>query len=81
MVDQSYYKKADEIIEHYERCAASLIPIMQDIQAEYRYLPAELLTYVAGQRRPSVLQPFMRTFLLNLKENTLSRYAMAQLVM
>ena len=46
--DQSYYKKADEIIEHYERCAASLIPIMQDIQAEYRYLPAELLTYVAG---------------------------------
>ena len=49
MVDQSYYKKADEIIEHYERCAASLIPIMQDIQAEYRYLPAELLTYVAGQ--------------------------------
>ena len=49
MVDQSYYTKADEIIEHYERCAASLIPIMQDIQAEYRYLPAELLTYVAGQ--------------------------------
>ena len=47
MVDQSYYKKADEIIDHYERCAASLIPIMQDIQAEYRYLPAELLTYVA----------------------------------
>ena len=47
MVDQSYYKKADEIIEHYEKCAASLIPIMQDIQAEYRYLPAELLTYVA----------------------------------
>ena len=49
MVDQSYYKKADEIIEHYERCAASLIPIMQDIQAEYRYLPGELLTYVASK--------------------------------
>ena len=47
MLDQSCYKKADEIIEHYEKCAASLIPIMQDIQAEYRYLPAELLTYVA----------------------------------
>ena len=25
---------------------ASLIPIMQDIQAEYRYLPGELLNYV-----------------------------------
>ena len=49
MLDQSCYKKADEIIEHYEKCAASLIPIMQDIQAEYRYLPAELLTYVAEQ--------------------------------
>ena len=47
MLDQSYYKKTDEIIEHYGRKAASLIPIMQDIQAEYRYLPAELLTYVA----------------------------------
>lgn len=32
MLDQSYYKKADEIIGHYDRCAASLIPIMQDIQ-------------------------------------------------
>ena len=34
MLDQSCYKKADEIIEHYDKCAASLIPIMQDIQAE-----------------------------------------------
>ena len=49
MLDQSYYQKADEIIEFYGRKAASLIPIMQDIQAEYRYLPGELLTYVAGE--------------------------------
>ncbi|MBQ0000727.1 MAG: NAD(P)H-dependent oxidoreductase subunit E [Clostridiales bacterium] len=49
MLDQSYYKKADEIIEFYGRKAAALIPIMQDIQAEYRYLPGELLTYVAAQ--------------------------------
>ena len=49
MLDQSYYKKTDEIIEHYGRKAASLIPIMQDIQAEYRYLPGELLTYVAKE--------------------------------
>ena len=31
------------------RKASSLIPIMQDIQAEYRYLPGELLTYVAKE--------------------------------
>ena len=34
MLDQSYYRKADEIIEHYGRTAASLIQIMHDIQAE-----------------------------------------------
>lgn len=49
MLDQSYYDKADEIIAHYGKKAASLIPIMQDIQAEYRYLPGELLTYAADQ--------------------------------
>lgn len=49
MLNQSYYQKTDEIIEHYGRKAASLIPIMQDIQAEYRYLPGELLTYVAKE--------------------------------
>ena len=47
MLEQSYYAKADEIIGVHGPTPASLIPIMQDIQAEYRYLPAELLTYVA----------------------------------
>ena len=49
MLDRSYYEKTDEIIAHYGKKAGSLIPIMQDIQAEYRYLPAELLSYVASQ--------------------------------
>lgn len=49
MLDQSYYDKADQIVEHYGRKPASLIPIMQDIQEELRYLPGELLTYVASQ--------------------------------
>lgn len=49
MLDQSYYAKADEIIVRYGRKAGSLIPIMQDIQEEYRYLPGELLSYVADQ--------------------------------
>ena len=48
MLDQSYYRKTDEIISRYVRDARSLIPIMQDIQAEYRYLPPELLSYVAA---------------------------------
>ncbi|MDO4519967.1 MAG: NAD(P)H-dependent oxidoreductase subunit E [Eubacteriales bacterium] len=49
MLDQSYYQVADKIIERYGKKASALIPIMQDIQEEYRYLPGELLTYVAGQ--------------------------------
>ena len=49
MLDQSYYAKADEIIDQYGGEPASLIPIMQAIQGEYRYLPGELLTYVAGK--------------------------------
>lgn len=49
MLDSSYYKKTDEIIEHYGRFQSSLIPIIQDIQNEYRYLPPELLSYVAQE--------------------------------
>jgi len=49
MLEQSYYDKADEIIENYGRKPASLIPIMQDIQETFRYMPGELLTYVAAQ--------------------------------
>ena len=74
MLDQSYYKKTDEIIEHYGRKAASLIPIMQDIQAEYRYLPGELLTYVAAQigvkeAKAYSGQPSMKTFPLSQRGN------------
>lgn len=49
MLEQSYYDVTDGIIERYGKKASSLIPVMQDIQAEYRYLPGELLTYVAKQ--------------------------------
>ncbi len=49
MVDKSYYDKADQVIEEYGAKPSSLIPIIQDIQAEYRYLPPELLSYVADK--------------------------------
>ena len=47
MLDISYYEKTDEIIAQYTCDEKSLIPIIQGIQEEYRYLPPELLTYVA----------------------------------
>ncbi len=49
MLDQSYYQTADKIIASYGKKPGSLIPIMQGIQEEYRYLPGELLTYVAKE--------------------------------
>ena len=49
MLDQSYYQKADEIIAFYGKNPSSLIPVMQDIQGVYRYLPGELLTYIAKE--------------------------------
>ena len=42
MLDASYYEKTDEIIACHTREERSLIPIIQDIQEEYRYLPPEL---------------------------------------
>lgn len=47
MLEQSYYDKADEIVAQYGNEARFLIPIIQDIQSCYRYLPPELLSYVA----------------------------------
>ena len=47
MLEQSYYDKTDEIIARHGAAKKSLIPVIQDIQAEYRYLPPELLSYVA----------------------------------
>ena len=49
MLDESYYQVADEIISRYGKKPSSLIPVMQDIQEAYRYLPGELLSYVAKQ--------------------------------
>lgn len=49
MLDQSYYDKTDEIITLHGTDSAALIPIIQDIQSEYRYLAPELLVYVANR--------------------------------
>ena len=49
MLDKSFYDKADEIIASYGTEPKWLIPIIQDVQTEYRYLPPELLTYIAGK--------------------------------
>ena len=41
------FDKVCAILDRYERRAQKLIPILQAVQDEYRYLPEEVLTYVA----------------------------------
>ena len=48
-MEQSYYDRTDEIIASHGKSPASLIPVLHEIQETYRYLPGELLTYVAEQ--------------------------------
>ena len=42
-----HFEKVNLIIEEHQRKQSALISILQEIQEEYRYLPEEILTYVA----------------------------------
>lgn len=41
------YSIADKILDSYGRNKSSLIAIMQDLQAEFHYLPKEILEYIS----------------------------------
>ena len=41
------FEKVNEIITNHGKSQSALIPILQEVQEEYRYLPEEILTYVA----------------------------------
>ena len=41
------FKRVCQIIESHDNDPAKLIPILQNVQREYRYLPEEILAYVA----------------------------------
>ena len=75
MLDESYYRKTDEILSHYAPEQKSLIPVMQDIQAEYRYLPPELLTYIAGKLNLTEAQAYsVATFYENFSFEAKGKY-------
>ncbi len=75
MLDETYYRKADEIIAQYGKKPRFLIPIMQDIQAVYRYLPGELLTYVAKEIGISESKAFsVATFYENFSFDAKGKY-------
>lgn len=39
----------DSVLESYEYDCSMIIAIMQDVQKEYRYLPAEVITYIGAK--------------------------------
>lgn len=41
------FEKVCQIIDKYEQDPGKLIPILQEVQKEYRYLPEEVMAYVA----------------------------------
>ncbi len=41
------FSRACEILDKYERNPSKLIPILQDMQAEYAYLPEEIMTFIS----------------------------------
>ena len=41
------FEKVCEILDRHERKPARLIPILQEVQEEYRYLPEKVLSFVA----------------------------------
>ena len=49
MLEKSFYEQADKAIAKHGKQRSALMPIIQDIQRVYRYLPPELLSYVAEQ--------------------------------
>lgn len=44
---QRKFQRVNELIEEHGKTEAALIPILQAVQEEYRYLPEEILTYIA----------------------------------
>ncbi len=42
-----HFNRIQQIIEEYGATESALIPILQKVQDEYRYLPEEILTFVA----------------------------------
>lgn len=54
---QKRYKIIDEIIRHYEYKRSNLISVLQKVQQEYKYLPADVLDYIANTMEisPSVI--------------------------
>jgi NADH-quinone oxidoreductase subunit E len=51
LAETAKFEKLCGILDRYDRHPARLVPILQALQEEYRYLPQEVLSYVATSLR------------------------------
>ncbi len=52
------FNKVIDILDRFDRSEAKIIPILQAVQEEYRYLPQEVLTFIATSLRISPARLF-----------------------
>ena len=50
--------EVDRILDRYEGEPGALIPVLQDVQDEYRYLPEEVLRYISERLRVPLSQVY-----------------------
>ncbi len=69
------FAPVDEILERFGSEQRNLITILQSIQAEYRYLPVEVLEYVAEKMKVSMAKIYsVATFYENFSLEPKGRY-------
>ena len=77
MGGETTFQKAEEILDAYGRKDSSLIAIMQDIQSEYRYLPPDILEYIAKGLHISTARVYsVATFYENFSLEPKGRYVL-----
>ena len=69
------YAALDAILEKYGMGREKLVPILQEIQDEYKFLPADALKYVSGKLGMSAAQVYsIATFYDNFSLNEKGKY-------
>lgn len=69
------FKLIDSILDKYECSRVKIIPIMQEIQAEYKFLPKDALTYVADKMGMSEADLYgVATFYADFSMNEKGKY-------
>ena len=76
-MDNAERKAIDAILDAHDRDATKIIAIMQDVQERYRYLPKDVLTYIAAELGMSESKLYgVATFYGNFSLDAKGKYVM-----